>query len=594
VTFAAPLALLGLAAAAIPVLLHLVQKREPPQRDFPAMRYLEDATRDHRRRLRLRHLLLLAIRTALVIALVLAAAGPVADRAVPLGTHAPTATVVVVDNSASSSAVVDGEATLDGLLAAARAVFGQATPADRLWLVLADGVARSGTAAELLARLDLVVSEANRFDLGEAVGQARLLLAGSDRPGEVIVVTDAQRSAIGPNTGSIPITVLRPSTPAPGNRAIDRLDPGPQPWGPDGGRVALVLASPDSAPVAVTLTVEGQPARDLLVATGMPVSERVRAAGSGWRLLRASLPPDEMRLDDSRETAIRVAMPAGVTWNPDDRFLAAGFGVLAAEGRVRIGGAVRVGALGPGASVVLPPEDPALVGALNRALEARGIPWRYRATESSPGRTDSTALLPERIRVSRRTILESAGREGDVLVTVDGAPWLVRSGEVVLVGSRFDPAWTELPTRAAFVPLLDALVTRIVEGQPPLPEAVVGVPIALPERVGAIAAGGAASQPVEGGAQWTPVAPGVVWLLSGPDTVGAVAVTIDPRESALVRAEDAQLRAAWPGARVHDLGDAAAIAFGAGGRGDLRPLLLGLALVLVLAETVVAGRRPAR
>ena len=98
-TFVAPWALIGLLAAAIPILLHLVQRREPPERAFPAVQYLQDATREHRRRLRFRHWLLLACRTLLIIALVLAAAGPLLRRTVPLGRHAPTAMVLVLDNS---------------------------------------------------------------------------------------------------------------------------------------------------------------------------------------------------------------------------------------------------------------------------------------------------------------------------------------------------------------------------------------------------------------------------------------------------------------------------------------------------------------
>src|SRR3989440_597976 len=76
VTFIHPLALLGLAAAAIPALLHLLQRRVPPELDFPAVRYLSAAERESARRLKLRHLLLLILRTALIIVIVLAAARP--------------------------------------------------------------------------------------------------------------------------------------------------------------------------------------------------------------------------------------------------------------------------------------------------------------------------------------------------------------------------------------------------------------------------------------------------------------------------------------------------------------------------------------
>src|SRR5439155_504560 len=76
VTFLHPLALVGLAAAAIPALLHLLERRVPPEAEFPPLRYLSEAERQNARRLKLRHLLLLILRTALIVLIVVAAARP--------------------------------------------------------------------------------------------------------------------------------------------------------------------------------------------------------------------------------------------------------------------------------------------------------------------------------------------------------------------------------------------------------------------------------------------------------------------------------------------------------------------------------------
>ena len=105
--FLHPWALAGLAAAAIPVLLHLLARREPPTVVFPAVRYLITTTREHQRRLKLQNLLLLLLRTLLIVALVLAAAGPTLPRRGVAG-HAPSALVLMLDNSPSSGAVVAG------------------------------------------------------------------------------------------------------------------------------------------------------------------------------------------------------------------------------------------------------------------------------------------------------------------------------------------------------------------------------------------------------------------------------------------------------------------------------------------------------
>lgn len=593
IAFAAPWALLGLVAAALPVLLHLVQRREPPEVAFPAVRYLEDATRDHRRRLRLRHLLLLAVRTLLIVAIVLAAARPTLARS-GLGDHAPSALALVVDNSASSATMVDGVAALDRIISAARRTLDRATPVDRLWLITADGVARPGSSASLRDRLVTLRTEPVHMALGEAIAQGRDLVRGTGRPGEVVVISDLQRSAITAARGSGPLLVLRPDGAASVNRAIAALSPGAQPWGPDGGRVGLAVASSDTTPVAVTIGVSGRALREVLVTPGAPASQRIPAVAPGWTTVTASMPPDEFRLDDSRMVALHAAPPAGVRWDAADQWIAAALDVLAADGRVRPGEGLRFGTLGPGPSFVFPPDDASRIGAMNRLLASRGSAWRFGAMVVSAERTDSNALLPVREAVSRRVRLEpTATSGGEVLATVAGEPWLVRSGDLLLIGSRFDPSWTALPLAAAFVPLLDAIVTRVARGAPELPEIAAGSAVRIPERATAVVQDGI-RHTVEGGALWYPPTLGVHYLLAGPDTLGAISVHLDLRESDFARADDRDVRALWPGARLADMTDGPQLAFTLGGRGDVRGALLLLALACVLAETALAGRVPRR
>lgn len=593
IAFAVPWALLGLGAAALPVLLHLVHRREPPEVAFPAVRYLEDATRDHRRRLRLRHLLLLAVRTLLIVAAVLAAARPTLARG-GIGDHAPSALALIVDNSASSAAMVDGVATLDRIVNAARRTLDRATPADRIWLITADGVARPGSTAALQDRLGTLRAEPVPMSLGDAIAQGRDLVRSAGRSGEVIVITDLQRSAITSARGRGPILVLRPDGASSVNRAVVSLSPGAQPWGPDGGRVGLAIASSDTAPVAVTIGVGGRALREVLVTPGAPASQRIPPIAPGWTTVTASMPPDEFRLDDERVVALRAAPPAGVRWDATDQWVAAALDVLASDGRVRPGEGLRIGTLGPGPSLVFPPDDAARIGAINRLLVSRGSAWRFGGMVVSAERTDSNALLPVREAVSRRVRLESSGATGgEVLATVGGEPWLVRSGDLLLVGSRFDPAWTALPLAAAFVPLLDAIVTRVANGAPELPEVAAGTAVRIPERATTVVQDGAQRE-VEGGALWYPRSLGVHYLLAGPDTLGAISVHLDLRESDFARAEDRDVRALWPGARLADMTDGPRLAFTLGGRGDLRGALLLLALACVLAETALAGRVPRR
>lgn len=52
--------LAGSALVAVPIVLHLVMRRQPKQLEFPALRLLRRRQSSNRRRLRLRQLLLLA------------------------------------------------------------------------------------------------------------------------------------------------------------------------------------------------------------------------------------------------------------------------------------------------------------------------------------------------------------------------------------------------------------------------------------------------------------------------------------------------------------------------------------------------------
>ena len=86
-----------------------------------------------------------------------------------------------------------------------------------------------------------------------------------------------------------------------------------------------------------------------------------------------------------------------------------------------------------------------------------------------------------------------------------------------------------------------------------------------------------------------PADPGAYYLLAGADTVGAITANIDPRESLLAPATDAQTRRLWKNARVVSLADAGNAAFSFAARGDLRGLLLWAALLLALGETGLAS-----
>jgi len=127
-----------------------------------------------------------------------------------------------------------------------------------------------------------------------------------------------------------------------------------------------------------------------------------------------------------------------------------------------------------------------------------------------------------------------------------------------------------------------------VGGEVSIGEGAPGEPIPLPDLVTSVRRGDREWR-VEGGGNFRPAEVGAYYLLAGQDTLGAIAANLDPRETLLRPASDAQVRRLWKDARVVALGEAAPLAFSAGALGDLRGPLLWLALGLGLGEMALAA-----
>src|SRR5438552_8775969 len=101
-TFLFPVMLGGAILAGIPILLHLIMRQKPKHLLFPAFRFLLQRHRANQRKLRLRHLLLLALRLLLIISVCLALARPkVFSQLLNLSSDRPVAAVLLFDTSYS-------------------------------------------------------------------------------------------------------------------------------------------------------------------------------------------------------------------------------------------------------------------------------------------------------------------------------------------------------------------------------------------------------------------------------------------------------------------------------------------------------------
>jgi hypothetical protein len=201
-TFLYPALLTGLALTALPVVLHLIMRQKPERVPFPAFRFLVRKAASNRRKLRLRHLLLLAMRMLLIGVMCLALARPrVVSEALGLTGDRPAAIVVVIDTSPSMGYTVAGRSRLDDAKARALEVV-ESAPAGSRFAVLdvaePGGAWLPGAAAarERIAARELNESAGPVTDglasayrlLGELTGES----ADPDGPPprQIVVITD--------------------------------------------------------------------------------------------------------------------------------------------------------------------------------------------------------------------------------------------------------------------------------------------------------------------------------------------------------------------------------------------------------------------
>ncbi len=198
-TFLAPLFLVGALAIAVPVFVHLTHRERKDVIPFPSLMFLRRVPYRTVRRQRIRHWLLLLLRTLAILLLVAAFARPFLDRA--------SLATTVVGDSREIVVLLDRSASMgygrrwDRGIAAAREVVDGLRPEDRATLVLfADRAEAVTQPTNDRVALEAVLNDARPLSVGTryapAVQLARDLLDASELPKrEVVLITDFQRIA---------------------------------------------------------------------------------------------------------------------------------------------------------------------------------------------------------------------------------------------------------------------------------------------------------------------------------------------------------------------------------------------------------------
>ncbi len=190
-------------AALLPLIIHMISRRRVDTIDFSSIRFLKQLERKRIRRVRIRQILLLIIRSLILLFAALAIARPTLRGAFEGGvsTHARTSVAIVIDDSASMSRRANGGVLLDEAVATGRAIARLLSGGDEAFLLTASSptgiVVRDGTfSPDVLAdELDGLGSTEAGTDYRRAVATALEYLGASRNLNrELYVVGDMQQS----------------------------------------------------------------------------------------------------------------------------------------------------------------------------------------------------------------------------------------------------------------------------------------------------------------------------------------------------------------------------------------------------------------
>lgn len=333
------LAIAGLALL-LPLLIHLLTRRTVRVLKFPSLHFLQKARAHHSSLFRVRHWLLLLLRTLALAALLLAFLKPVLLRGAlsdPRPGRKPVAAVVIVDASASLQYREEGGPLFAQARAAAEQILRNLGPDDRANLILAGAQPHASLPEpsvnrfHLLRDLQQAAPTLERADidaaLTEAVNQLRAL---TDADLELHLVADFQRSSwAAARFQAIPEQVKTVFVPVGGpafeNTSIGDLTVTPAAPTPDEEievTCRVTHHGPQTRTVPLTLRVGDDLAatRDMVLAPGESAvqSFRLRLGRRGFREGTLSIPEDLLPCDDRRFFVLNVVDQVRVTVVSDE------------------------------------------------------------------------------------------------------------------------------------------------------------------------------------------------------------------------------------------------------------------------------------
>jgi hypothetical protein len=198
--FFSPWFLAGAVAVGLPVWLHLLRKHKTTPLPFSSLMFFERRIQSSIKHRRLRYLVLLALRTALIVLIVLAFAHPYVRQAVAPASRTGEVTVLAIDNSLSMRA----GSRLDQAKQMARRMVARLGPGQRAQ-VLAFGARVQAMSevtddrAPLNAAIDAIEASDARTSFAELARSLRSIAQSLHLPLDVHLYSDMQQSGMPAN-----------------------------------------------------------------------------------------------------------------------------------------------------------------------------------------------------------------------------------------------------------------------------------------------------------------------------------------------------------------------------------------------------------
>lgn len=207
-SFLNPLFLIALIAAAIPLLIYLLNVRKPKKVRFSTLAFFDSLKQTALKRLKLKRLLLLAVRMLAILMLVLAAARPLLPGSFGslMNDGEPKAIVVLIDNSPSMQQVDQNGPYFDQALEIADELIGMADSDDNILLNVTNGeslpfpfVSKSGALTRLS---DFSIKNKGNY-LADRIENAFRRLEEAPEPNkQIYIISDGQETQLSELTES--------------------------------------------------------------------------------------------------------------------------------------------------------------------------------------------------------------------------------------------------------------------------------------------------------------------------------------------------------------------------------------------------------